>query len=249
MEETYNIKAIVLNRADFRENDSRVTLYSRERGKMSLVARGARKVTSKLSSHIEAATLADIMVVVGKNMNYVGGVVSRNCYANIKRDFSKLQICGEALRFFDKIVKPDLADVVVFKLLEDFLVIMNDKDISFFDDANDEDENFLHYRIFLYAFLIKLLAILGYQPSLGECVVCKKNILENDYKMDYLNGGLVCKEHSKQGNATVSNDVIKFLRLLFDNNLEDFIKYKIKKEHIHQFIETIKTFIKYQNIA
>ncbi|MFH1822239.1 MAG: recombination protein O N-terminal domain-containing protein [Patescibacteria group bacterium] len=43
MEETYTTKAIVLNRQPFRENDSRVVVYSFEQGKMELVARGTKK--------------------------------------------------------------------------------------------------------------------------------------------------------------------------------------------------------------
>ena len=47
MEETYNTKAIILNRQPFRERDSRVTIFSLERGKLILVARGTKKITSK----------------------------------------------------------------------------------------------------------------------------------------------------------------------------------------------------------
>lgn len=249
MDETYNIKAIVLKREDFRESDSRITVYSRERGKMSLVVRGAKKLVSKLSSHIEPVTLVDIMVVAGKNMNYVGGAESINCFTGIKNNFSKLQITGEAMRFFDKIIKPEFADIQVFELLEEFLRLINSEEILFYESEDEEDESFAQFRIFLYAFIMKLLSILGYQPDLRECVVCKKTISENEYKMDYMNGGLVCLEHSKQEHAVVPGEVVKFLRILFDNRLNKFIKFKIQKEYSYQFVDTVKLFTKYLNIV
>lgn len=248
MDETYNIKAIVLNRIDFRENDSRITVYSKEKGKMSLVVRGAKKSTSKLSSHIEIITLSDIMVVVGKKMNYVGGVKSENCYANIKKDFSKSQITGEAFSFFDKIIKPDYAELAVFELLEDFLFVMNNRKFSFFTEEGEVDKNFPQYRIFLYAFVIKLLAILGYEPNLKECVVCKKEISNNKLRIDYLKGGLLCRDHGQQDYTEISANVVKFMRLLFKERLFDFIKYKIEEKDGYEFINTVKSFIKYQNI-
>ena len=56
MDETYNFEAIVLNRYAFRESDSRVILYSREKGKLELVARGTKKIKSKIS-YIELLNL------------------------------------------------------------------------------------------------------------------------------------------------------------------------------------------------
>jgi len=247
MEETYNIKAIVLRRVDFRENDSRITVYSRERGKMSLVVRGAKKLSSKLSAHVEVATLSSIMVVVGKNMNYVGGISSVNCFAGIKKDFSKLQITGEALRFFDKIMRDELRDKVVFALLQDFLIIINGEKNSTFI-SSDADDTFLQYRVLLYAFIMKLLSILGYQPDLNTCIVCRKNVSTGEYMMDFLNGGLVCLEHSQGSHFVLSDDVVRSLKFLFESSLSNFMKYELKGEVARELINTIKLFIKYQKI-
>ena len=43
MEETFYTRAIILKRSPWRENDSKVTVYSLERGRLELVARGTKK--------------------------------------------------------------------------------------------------------------------------------------------------------------------------------------------------------------
>ena len=86
MEETYRVKAIILNRQAFRENDVMVTVQSMDKGKLKLVARGVKKMQSKLAGHLEPLNLGDIMVVRGKQFNYVGSANAENCYANIKSD-------------------------------------------------------------------------------------------------------------------------------------------------------------------
>ena len=86
MEETYATKAIVLNRVPFRENDIRVSLYSSDQGRLDLIARGARKTKSKIAGHIEPISLARIMVIRGKRLDYLGSAINEASYFNIKND-------------------------------------------------------------------------------------------------------------------------------------------------------------------
>lgn len=43
MEETFYTGAIILKRSPWRENDSKVIVYSLEKGKLELVARGTKR--------------------------------------------------------------------------------------------------------------------------------------------------------------------------------------------------------------
>jgi len=43
----YNLQAIILKRQIFREDDLLVTVYSLERGKLILQAKGAKKIKSR----------------------------------------------------------------------------------------------------------------------------------------------------------------------------------------------------------
>jgi recombinational DNA repair protein (RecF pathway) len=49
MEETYHLNGIILNRAPFRENDLKIVLYTAEKGKITLVAKGGLKKQVKIS--------------------------------------------------------------------------------------------------------------------------------------------------------------------------------------------------------
>lgn len=247
MDETYNLKAIVLKRSDFRENDSLITIYSRERGKLDLVVRGAKKATSKLSAHIEVLNEVELMVVVGKNLNYVGGTKSVNCFGRIKQDFSKLQIVGEAIRIFDKAIKPEFQDVDVFALLESFLLIVNQGEISFLLKSSIDSNDFSEYQLVLYIFLLKLLALLGYRPEVDVCVVCKGRVADEEIRFNYLIGGLVCGQHLKNS-IIISKNTIKFIRLILAEDLDRLRKYKIEEDVAQELIIFVKTFIKYQNI-
>ncbi len=105
MEATYQIKAIILNRMAFSEDDTKVIIYSQTKGKLELVARGTKKIKSKLAGHVEPITLSDLMVVHGRQYDYVGNAVTQKSFANVKSDLDKLMIVGRIISIFNKIIK------------------------------------------------------------------------------------------------------------------------------------------------
>jgi DNA repair protein RecO (recombination protein O) len=110
MEPTFNTRAIILNRVDFRESDSRIICYSEDVGKLELVARGAKKLKSKSSGHIEPLTLSSIMVVKGKDVNYAGTATGENFYPDIKADLDKIFIALQALALVEKMTREGEVD-------------------------------------------------------------------------------------------------------------------------------------------
>lgn len=123
MEPTFNTRVIILDRQDFRENDSRIICYSEDRGKLELVARGAKKLKSKSSGHIEPLTLSRLMVVQGKDVNYAGTATGENFYSNIKEDLDRVLIAKQALDLVERMTREGETDgqEKIFNLLKGFL--------------------------------------------------------------------------------------------------------------------------------
>jgi len=63
---TYNATGIVLKRGDYRENDRLFTILTREYGKIEVVAKGTKKILSKLNPHLEPGHVVRIMVAQGR---------------------------------------------------------------------------------------------------------------------------------------------------------------------------------------
>ncbi len=129
MEATYPTKAIILKREPRGEDGSRVVVYTPDKGKLELVARGTKKIQSRLAGHIEPLCLSNIMVIRGKRFDYIGSAVSENSCLNIKNNLDKIQAAGKAVRIFNKLVKEGQADKETFRLLKDWLNILNEQNI------------------------------------------------------------------------------------------------------------------------
>jgi len=234
MEETFNIKAIILKRQPFSEDSSRVTVYSEDLGKLELAARSTKKIKSKLAGHLEPFNLADIMVVRGRQYDYVGAAFSKKCYLNIKNNLAKLAEAGKAVKMVDKLIKPGLADSQIFKQLEDYLDILNSSESNF--------------EILNSFFILKLLVRLGYKPELYFCLNCREKIKSGKNEFDLLRGGLVCGKcsgHNQPAQLTISDDCIKLLRLTDKYDLEKLIKIKINKKIEKEIKNIVGSFLNY----
>jgi DNA repair protein RecO (recombination protein O) len=232
MEETYNIQAIILNRRPSGEGDSRVTVYSRESGKLELTARGAKKMKSKLAGHLEPVCLTDIMVVRGRRHDYVGAAVSANCFGKIKNDLSKLALAGRAVKIVNQLTKPGVVDEKIFELLKNYL--------EFLDTAKK--------NLAVSYFILKFLTELGHRPELAQCLNCAAKIQPGKNRFDLARGGLVCGRCAGLKNAdqfVISDDGIKLLRLTLKSDFKQLEKVKVSKKLEKEAGEVIEKFLRY----
>ncbi|MEI8360903.1 MAG: DNA repair protein RecO [bacterium] len=130
-EETMRLNAIILDRKPFRENDLLVTIYSKERGREQLIARGARKFRSKIAAHVEPFCLIEGLLIVGKNKNYLGSAISTNVFAYLKRDLAALSSAASAFKVFERFIKENQADEQLYDLVVDFLTTINQPGVNF----------------------------------------------------------------------------------------------------------------------
>jgi len=71
MTSEYFTEAFVLDKEPLGEIDSRVYLYTRLFGRIAAKVKSARKITSKLSAHLEPLNLADLRLISGKDYQVV----------------------------------------------------------------------------------------------------------------------------------------------------------------------------------
>jgi len=241
-EETKNTPALILNRQDYKENDSLVTVYTPYFGKLALVARGTKKGGSKLAGHIEPLTLADIMIVKGKGFDYLGSAVTREAYPKIREDLNKLYYAGQALNLFSRLVKDNQGDERLFFLLVKWLEVLNN-----FSSFRREDG-----ELILSFFTMKLLAELGYKPEMYHCLGCSRKISPNGNYFNLLSGGLVCGECFQKDRLaevprlellTVTDNCIKLLRFMVDNRFKSAEKLKIDQKTLKEARSLLDKFI------
>jgi len=243
MTESQSSEALIIRRNDWRENDSRVVLYTRKFGKLSLVARGAKKLRSKIAGHIEPISLVDIMILKGRAYDYLGSAIVKKAYLNIKSDLNALYFVGAALALFDSQVKEEAVDDELFNFFISWLDTVDDLLIS--PLTKDDGELLYNY------FAVRLFSILGYRPELYHCLECHKKIEPGANYFNLRQGGLICADcltvnqnkYLPNELMAVSDNCIKLFRVYSESSQYQMIK--TNPILIRELSRLIKAFIEF----
>jgi DNA repair protein RecO (recombination protein O) len=197
---------IILSRTDYGEADRILTVLTPDHGKLRLMARGVRRVKSKLAGGIELFSTSDITYMTGKGE--IGTLISTRLikyYRHIVKDIDRVQLGYELIKMLNKATE-DHPEEEYYRLLEQGFAALDDSGI---------DPNLI--RIWFEA---QLLRQAGHSPNLHTDTNDRKLNTETRYNLDL--EAMTFTPHAA-GKYTASH--IKTLRLLFSNHpLEDIRK-------------------------
>lgn len=121
---------IVLNRINFGEADRILTIITPEYGKLRLMAKGVRRVKSKLAGGIELFSISDISFIRGRGD--IGTLVSTRLvthYGNIVSEINRTTAGYNALKLIDTITEED-SEADYYQVLLRTLATLNNTDLS-----------------------------------------------------------------------------------------------------------------------
>ncbi len=190
---------IILSRTDYGEADRIITLLTPDHGKLTLMAKGVRKIKSKLAGGIELFSVSNITFIQGKGE--VGTLISTRLikhYGNIVKDIGRVQLGYELTKVLNKATE-DQPEAEYFTLLEQAFSALDDSAIS--------------QELIRTWFFAQLLRQAGHRPNLQTDTSSQKLDANKKYNFDF---EAVSFALHPEGNFSADN--IKFLRLLFSGN-------------------------------
>lgn len=258
MEESRNSAALILNRQNYKENDTLVTVYTKNFGKLNLVARGTKKIKSKLAAHLEPLVLSDLMIIKGRGRDYIGAALARKAYSDIRNDLNKIYYAGQALNLFNRLVKEGHPDERLFFLITRWLDVLDDFRNDNIKKTNekkniDQDLSKENGGLLFSFFAFKLLAELGYQPELYHCLGCGKEIKSGQNHFNFKNGGIIeeaCLDKKEflelrynGGILPITDNCVKLLRFITDNKFVSAGKLRVDKKLIKELTIFVNNYI------
>jgi DNA repair protein RecO (recombination protein O) len=204
MNNNQQVNGIILVRKDIGEADRLLLMYTKELGKIRVIAKGSRKIKSRLASHIEPFTIGQFQIVNGKTFYILTGAERKSYFNNQTDDLELYKEASYLCELVELSFHDEESNTKIFDELRDCLQLMADR-------TSPTRQFIISY------FELKLLAELGYKPNFRVCKKCQKEIQEVD---TYIGGfeGVVCPD-CKHREHTISKNTLKILKLMQEKEL------------------------------
>ena len=184
---SYRAEAIVLRTHKLGEADRIITLLTRDHGKVRAVAKGVRRTRSRFGSRLEPFSHVDLLLHSGRSLDVITQAESLHAFGqDMALDYSMWTVGQTLLETSDRMTTEEGAGAT-----DQFLLLLAAlRSLT----AREHDASLV-----LDAFLLRSLALAGYEPSLDACVVCGVQGLQPFFHV--AGGGAVCAAHRPPGSV------------------------------------------------
>ncbi len=181
-ERLYRTEAIVLRRADLGEADRLLTVFTPGRGKLKVVAKGARKVGSRKGGHVELFTRSNLLIARARELDIVSQAETVEAYRPLREDLLRSTYAHYFAELLDRFTGEEQESGELYDLFAETLAHLC-------EPAGP--------ALVARYYELHLLALAGYQPRLFDCVQCGQRLREVEresppYGFDVAQGGVLC---------------------------------------------------------
>ena len=120
-ERLYRTEAIILRRADLGEADRLLTIFTPARGKLRVVAKGARKPASRKSGHVELFTRSTLLIAKARNLDIVSQAETVEAYRALREDLLRSTYAHYIVELLDRFTGEEEESAELYDLLADTL--------------------------------------------------------------------------------------------------------------------------------
>lgn len=194
----WRTEGIVLRVRNLGEADRIITLYTKDKGKLSAVARGARRIRNRLLSPTQLFTHGLYLIFPQQGLHNLSQAEIIHSGQPLRDDLEKFAYASYITELLDALTPEEDPAERVFALLAGALSL----------GARGR------MKLAVRAFEIKLMAELGYQPELHVCLNCREPVQENLFFTEQ--GGVLCQRCAPQvpGHTPLSNGAWELMKKL-----------------------------------
>jgi len=204
----YRTEGVVIRHNDVGEADRILTLYTPNRGKVHVVARGVRRPGSRLGGHVELLTHSTFLIARGRNLDIVSQAQTLRAFPALRGDLTRIGWACHLAELLGRMTTEESENYPAFQLLL---------------EALDHLERGVSPELIARAYELHLLGVLGYRPQLFRCVSCQRELEAQEQAFSATMGGVLCPRCRGQDPRArpLSLEALKVLRYLQRNSLDE----------------------------
>jgi DNA repair protein RecO (recombination protein O) len=223
--------AVVLRTFDYGESSIIAVLLTRKNGKIRVLAKGAKRKKSGVSSSFMTGNICEIVFYssLGRGLQILKEISCSSSFDSVGKELKRLSLFQAALEIVDRSVIELETDEGVFDLVENFsaiLPLVADPWAAFF------------------TFEVKLLKITGFFPSLTvlKCEKCGMDLAGKEFGINTLTWYARCEKCVTEGMVLISASASSILKDMESKSMNNIIELRLdrkKRREIGRFLHEI----------
>lgn len=118
---TYKTEGIVIKRSNFSEADRILTIFTKKHGKLKILAKGVRRITSRRGPNIEVFNDVSVFIHRGRTFDILTEVELKNSYSKIRKNLDLVGLAFYVCELVDSLCPENQPHPAIYENLKEVL--------------------------------------------------------------------------------------------------------------------------------
>lgn len=223
-------KGLVLQATPFGESDKRLVVLTKDAGKITVFAKGARKSKSRFLALSQMFSYCDFVLYKGKTSYNISSGELIESFHHLSKDMDSLTYGVFVLEFAEYVSNENDLNHRFMQLVLRTLKVL--------------EQGKIKPELVVNIFQLKALSYLGFTPWVMDCVQCNKEAA------DYFSpkeGGLLCAEHKVlDKEAIILNAGAKHaIQYIIGTDMKQLYQFELDDQTFYTLKKVVKKYVKY----
>lgn len=228
MSQLINVTGMVLQAAPIGEYDKRIVILTKERGKLSAFAKGARRPQSHLAGVTTPCAFGEFSLYEGRSSYTIHSADISHYFAELRTDVEAAYYGFYFLEFADYYTKEGNDEREMLKLLFQTMRALTSRRISLVLVKN--------------IFELKAVSINGEGPQVFQCVKC--GVKDRPCVFSVKNGGLICNECGRGiiDGQVLHTSTLYAMQYVIASPVEKLYTFELSAEVLNEFTRVMERY-------
>ena len=222
---------LVLRETEYKESSKMLTVLTGDKGRLSVIAKGARRRGSKSAAGTQFLTYSEMTLYAGKAGWTLTETRSIEHFQGLRDHLEKLSLASYFAELLEVLSNEDVPDPELLRLgLNGIYAVSAD---------------YADMRLIKAAFEMRIMEVSGYGPETGFCPVCGKTDIDEPYLSM---AGAVCCKGCTEGAPTARLDSgsLSALRYILSADLKRLFSFELSESGLGLLSEACEKYALYQ---
>lgn len=217
---TVKMNGIIISENNLGDYDKMLTMLTPGLGKISCVAKGARRQRSALLAGTQFLCFGEYLMYKGANTYNINSCETIEVFYKLRTDLDKLNYAVYITKIIQDVTEENQNCYKILQLFLNTLYVLSET------DKNPE--------LIISIFKLKLLCFLGFMPRVMECTNCTQK--ENLYYFTLNQNGFKCTSCAKQDTSclSMSESTAKAIKYIVMAPPKKLYSFNLKNESLNE---------------